>query len=186
LSDKASQRKAAKQARLDITKDLYQAYSDTICLKLMNLDEYIKAENILAYCPINNEVDTSLLLEDCIQSKILALPRTDTKNINIIPCLVNSLSDLEIGAHSIMEPNEGCETLDKNKIDIVIVPLVAFDSKGTRLGYGGGYYDRFLKDMSHCKKIGISFAVQEAEHIDRQDHDIKLDMIITEKKTFKF
>lgn len=186
MNDKRSQRKAAKQARFDISKELYQAYSDTICLKLMNLDEYIKADNVLAYCPINNEVDTSLLLEDCITSKTLSLPRTDIETINIIPCLVHNLSDLKVGAHDILEPNENCDTLDKNKIDIVVVPLVAFDKKGTRLGYGGGYYDRFLGDLDSCKKIGIAFSVQELEQIEKEDHDVKLDMIITEKKIFKF
>lgn len=186
MSDKSSQRKAAKQARLDLTKDLYQAYSDTICLKLMNLDEYIKAENILAYCPVNNEVDTSLLLEESITNKTLSLPRTDIKNVNIIPCVVHNLSDLKIGAHNIMEPNDDCKTIDKNDINIVVVPLVAFDKKGTRIGYGGGYYDRFLNDIGKCKKIGIAFSLQEIEQIEKEHHDVKLDMIITEKKIYKF
>lgn len=186
MSDKNSQRKAAKQARQSITKDLYQSYSDTICLKLMNLDEYIQAENIMAYCPVNNEVDVSLLMEDSILNKTLILPKTQKENKKMIPCIVHNLSDLIVGAHNIMEPKDDCEILDKNNIDIIVVPLVAFDKKGTRIGYGGGYYDRFLSDIKKCKKIGIAFSVQELDYIEKEDHDIKLDMIITEKKIFKF
>ena len=167
-------------------KDLYQAYSDTICLKIMNMDEYTKAVTVMAYCPVNKEVDTSLLLEDCIDSKQLALPKTDVKSKSITPCLVSSLSDLTEGSYMIMEPNEGCKEIEKQEIELIIIPLVAFDKKGNRLGYGGGYYDRLLKEMPKAKKIGIGFSMQEVESIEKQEHDVGLDMVITEKKTFNF
>lgn len=186
LNNKTDQRNSVKQARLDISKDLYQAYSDTICLKIMNLDKYIKADTVMAYCPVNHEVDTSLLLEDCIADRKLVLPKTDKKSNTIIPCYVDSLSDLIEGAYSILEPKDGCETAKLKDIDIIIVPMVAFDKKGTRLGYGGGYYDRLLKDMKDSIKIGIAFSLQELESIKKEDHDIDLDVIITEKKIFNF
>lgn len=186
MSSKLEQRKIAKQARLDMKKDLYQAYSDTICLKIMNLDKYIKAETILAYCPINREVDTSLLLEDIFAEKKLLLPKTDVKSKQINPCYVNSLFELKEGAYSIMEPGEGCKTAKLDDIDVIIVPMVAYDKKGSRLGYGGGYYDRLLSKMNSTVKIGIAFAEQEFNQIVTEDHDIKLDMIVTQKHIFKF
>lgn len=167
-------------------KDLYQAYSDTICLKIMNLDKYIKAKTILAYCPINREVDTSLLLEDIFADKKLLLPKTDVKSKKINPCYVNSLFELIEGAYSVMEPGDNCESAKLDDIDVVIVPMVAYDKKGARLGYGGGYYDRLLTNMKHTVKIGIAFAEQEFDQIVTEDHDVKLDMIITQKHTFKF
>ena len=151
----------------------------------MNLDEYERAETILAYCPVNNEVDTSLLLEDCISEKHLTLPKTDTITKVLTPCLVDSLADLNEGSYHIMEPNDSCEEILLDKIDIVIIPLVVFDKKGTRLGYGGGYYDRLLIKMKNAKKIGIAFSIQEVEQIQKEEHDVNLDLIITEKKTFK-
>ncbi len=186
MSSKQEQRNTAKKLRLDIKKDLYQAYSDTICLKIMNMDEYARANTVMAYCPINNEVDTSLLLEDCIESKKLALPKTDAVNKTIMPCLVKSLADLKEGSYRIMEPSDSCEILQNEEIDLIIIPLVAFDKRGTRLGYGGGYYDRLLKNMQNVKKIGIAFAVQELDSIPKEEHDVRMDMVITEKKTFNF
>jgi len=186
LNSRDEQRNIAKEKRLDIKKELYQAHSDTICLKLMNLDLYEKASFIMAYCPINNEVDTSLLLDECLETKKLALPRTDIIKKTITPCEVHSLADLKIGAYNIFEPNENCTKAAIDKIDIVVVPLVAFDKKGTRLGYGGGYYDRMLAKMPNCKKIGIAFSFQEMDSIKSEDHDVELDMVITEKKIFNF
>ena len=186
LNNKQEQRDTVKKLRLDIKKDLYQAYSDTICLKIMNMDEYAKADTIMAYCPINNEVDTSLLLQDCVENKHLALPKTELSSKTIMPCLVETLSDLKEGAYRIMEPDDNCDKLQHENIDIVIIPLVAFDNSGTRLGYGGGYYDRLLKNMQKTKKIGIAFSLQQLDSIERENHDVKLDMVITEKKTFNF
>ncbi len=186
MSSRDEQRNIAKEKRLDIKKELYQAYSDTICLKLMNLDIYEKASLIMAYCPINNEVDTSLLLDECLEAKKLALPRTDINKKTITPCEVHSLADLKMGAYNIFEPGENCSKAAIDKIDIIVVPLVAFDKKGTRLGYGGGYYDKLLAKMPDCKKIGIAFSFQEMDSIQRENHDIELDMVITEKKIFSF
>ena len=90
------------------------------------------------------------------------------------------------GAYRIMEPDDNCDKLQHENIDIVIIPLVAFDNSGTRLGYGGGYYDRLLKNMQKTKKIGIAFSLQQLDSIERENHDVKLDMVITEKKTFNF
>ena len=129
MSSRDEQRNIAKEKRLDIKKELYQAYSDTICLKLMNLDIYEKASLIMAYCPINNEVDTSLLFDECLETKQLALPRTDTIKKTLTPCEVHSLADLKIGAYNIFEPDENCTEAAFDKIDIVVVPLVAFDKR---------------------------------------------------------
>lgn len=186
MNNKKEQRIKAKQLRLDINKELYQAYSDNICKKLMELDEYVNANTVLAYCPISNEVDTSLILEDCIKNKVLALPRTIIAENKIIPSAVNNMSDLHEKAYSIMEPKENCSEVNLYDINLIVVPLVAFDKYGTRLGYGGGYYDRLLSKTQNCKKVGIAFSLQELNYIKSEAHDIKLDVIITEKKVFNF
>ena len=84
----------------------------------------------------------------------------------------------------IKEPDPDHSTLlEKEKIDVIIVPLLAFDEKRKRLGYGGGYYDRYLKDFKGLK-IGVGFEAQKNTDLPEEEHDIPLDIIITEKSAY--
>lgn len=175
-----------KNLRLGIDKEIYQAYSDNICKKVMQTEQYKNAKNIMAYCPVNGEVDTSLILNDCLKNKTLILPKTDINKINILPCVLLNPAQLNEGAYGILEPSEECRQISMDEIEMVIIPLIAFDKHGSRLGYGGGYYDRFLSEENDIFKLGIAFSLQQADEIDAESHDAKLDMVITEKDIFTF
>ena len=174
-----------KSLRLGIDKEIYQASSDDICKKVMSTQQYQNAKNVMAYCPINGEVDTSLILNDCLKNKKLILPKTNIETKEIIPRTVDSAANMDFGVYGILEPNDACAQISIDEIDLVIIPLVAFDANGSRIGYGGGYYDRFLPTGGFFK-LGIAFSLQQVENIETHDNDIKLDMVITEKDVFTF
>ncbi|MBQ7793240.1 MAG: 5-formyltetrahydrofolate cyclo-ligase [Clostridia bacterium] len=144
------------------------------------LDVYKSAENILCYASVGYEVDTYNLMRTILaDGKKLYLPRCEVETHSIIPCQVYDLAELEKGAYGIPEPSG--EGVSPSVFDLVIVPAVAFDRSKARLGYGGGYYDRFLPKTDAIKCL-IAFRAQEAQKIPCEKTDIPMDMIVTERE----
>lgn len=139
------------------------------------------AQNILLFYPHKNEVNL-LPLISILQKKgvNVYLPKTSSQDIH--PILVESLKNLKKGKFGIPEP-EGKEASYED-IDVVIVPAVAFDKKGHRIGYGKGYYDRFLKNFKGLK-IGVAYDFQIVDKIPYEAHDIPVDIIVTPTKIIK-
>lgn len=93
-------------------------------------------------------------------------------------------SDLEKGVLGLLEPKKECKRLlNPEDIDLIVVPGIAFDILKNRIGYGAGYYDRFLKTTREdCLKVGVAFELQILDKINTQEHDVPLNAIITEKR----
>ena len=102
-----------------------------------------------------------------------------------ISLINNPSKDLKKGAYNIPEPIESLRN-NKNsvkKVDVVIVPAVAFSTNGQRIGYGGGYYDRFLERLNkNTKKIGLTYDELLYENLPQEEHDIPVDIIVTDKQ----
>jgi 5-formyltetrahydrofolate cyclo-ligase len=98
--------------------------------------------------------------------------------------IMNLDGDLRMGNYNILEPREEClRPVSPERLDVVLMPGVAFDLTGGRLGYGGGYYDRFLESCSpRCLLIALAFELQIVEHVPCADHDIHIHKIVTEKR----
>lgn len=169
-------RKKMLEKRMSIEAKEHDELSKKIMEKLKKMRKFIEAEVIMGYYPIKNEVNILSLLEEISNSKVVLLPKVEGKEI--IPLRVRSLGDLKIGKFGIPIPRE--EEKYEGKIDLILVPGLAFDLKLRRLGYGFGYYDRFLKLKKEAFKIGLAFDFQIVEEIPSEDS--KLDMIITEKR----
>lgn len=127
-------------------------------------EAYERAQTVLMYYPLHNEIDLRGLLDDA--SKTFLLPVTHHRSLEIRPYA--SQSDLQKGKFGIMEPQTPTYT---GKVDLIIVPGVAFDHHLHRMGRGGGYYDRFLRKYRHTPKIGVCYAFQYLESIPRDRHD---------------
>jgi 5-formyltetrahydrofolate cyclo-ligase len=96
-----------------------------------------------------------------------------------------SLSELEKSSFGLLEPKNQ-KIVEAKKLDLIIVPGASFDKNGNRIGYGKGYYDRFLKTISkHASTIGLCFEDNIEENIPTEAHDVKVDVVLTEKNTFK-
>ncbi|NSW90638.1 MAG: 5-formyltetrahydrofolate cyclo-ligase [Firmicutes bacterium] len=160
--------------------------------KLMTMEIYCNSKIIMCYMDFKNEVKTEGFIKTSLQKeKRIAVPLIDTDmngKKGIVPCEIYNMDyELEKGILGILEPKkEFKRVLNPEDIDLVIVPGIAFDLRKNRIGYGAGYYDRFLTSIRRdCLKIGVAFELQIVNEITAEAHDVPLDMIITEKRVIK-
>ena len=146
---------------------------------------YQKDKVIFGYYSMHKqgEVDTVLMIEYALKVGVrIALPKVIGDNLLFLE--VKSLKDVEESSIGIMEPKYYCEVVNEPNAT-VIMPGVAFDRGGNRIGYGGGYYDRFLAKEPNHKKIALTYDFQIYDILPMEKHDIKVDEIITEKEIIK-
>ena len=179
--EKARLRKQFLDARDALSLDFIKITSKQIQDNLRKIDFFRSAKNIAAYYSIGSEVHTQDILQEILNSgKQLALPKV-IKN-DLVFKKISSFSELEQGNFSIMEPKDRCETVEN--LAVIIVPAIALTKEGFRLGYGFGYYDRFL----HGKKlmtIALSYAKQIIKSFPHDEHDVKINYIVTEDKVVR-
>ena len=163
--------------------------SALIAEKLYSLPAYTQAEKIMFFIDFGSEVSTRKMVEETIKrGKVALAPKALPKTRELIPSqILDWDSDLAPGAYNIPEPRDDalrpCEPED---IDLLIVPGVAFDLKGNRLGYGGGYYDRFFSMLKPgVLLVALVFDLQIEPEIPVDEWDRRVDMVITEKRIIK-
>lgn len=160
-----------------------QAKSQAIWKHFIGLPEVAEARTIMLYSSIRSEVLTRDALEHVLTSgKQLALPRVDRQAGVINAHLVSNLSQLVRSSFGILEPSDSAPMVDPKEIDVVAVPGVAFDTLGYRVGYGQGFYDRFLPLLRpEAFVAGIAFAGQRVNRVPRTERDVRLLSLITEE-----
>jgi 5-formyltetrahydrofolate cyclo-ligase len=158
-----------------------------ITARLSSLGELKRAKTVLLYHSFRSEVETEELIKVLlVQGKTVALPLVKQKSLSTYE--VRDLEhDLRLGRFGIKEPVEGeAGAVPPDRIDLVIVPGVAFDEKGHRLGWGAGYYDRFLKRLpTKVPLIALAFELQVVDSIPAEPHDMAVDKIVTEKRVIQ-
>jgi len=170
--------------KLKVQKEVSRARkSYKVQEKLFSCLEFKEAKNILFYASFDGEVDTFKMIKEAKRNKKnIALPVIKERAKTIVPSLVNSFQKTFVkNVYGISEPKkEHIKPIAKENIDLVIVPGVAFDKKGNRLGRGKGYYDRFLKTLPrHVFTIGLAFDFQVIPRIPYQkNHDLPVDKIL--------
>ena len=148
---------------------------------LLTLSWLFDLNVFMLYYPHRKEVDTRPIIDHLKElSKVILLPKV--KNLDLLPIQIHDLDDLYIGYAGIREPKG--DVYD-GKIDVVIVPAVAYDKHGYRLGYGKGYYDRFLPKVEPVIKIGLAFDFQVLDKLPHEFHDVRMDYIFTPTKIYK-
>ncbi|QUH25676.1 5-formyltetrahydrofolate cyclo-ligase [Serpentinicella alkaliphila] len=163
--------------------------SNIIFRKLKEIDIYKNASNVMLYISFNNEVLTKPIIEDLFQAnKRVFIPVTisETKEL-IVSELLSIEGDLEIGNFGVLEPKKNClRPFSPHELDLIIVPGVAFDPRGYRIGYGAGYYDRFLPQVpNNVPKASIAFDLQIIDFVPSETYDMPVEYIITENRTIK-
>lgn len=166
-------RKEIINKRKNLTYEEVITKSSRICNKIINSECYKNSKTIYCYASVNNEVTLDVLIDDALRScKNVAFPKVEDKNLRFY--LIKSMDDLKPGYFNVPEP----ETKDiAPEADLIIVPGVAFGNDGSRLGYGGGFYDRFLSDKK-IYSIGVCYDFQISEDIPIMEHDRKINEII--------
>lgn len=137
---------------------------------------FMLADNILLYHSLPDELSTHEFLAKWCSRKHFYLPRVNGVNLEILPY---DESRLSLGAFSIEEPT-GNDTRSISDIELIVIPAVAYDRQGNRVGRGKGYYDRLLATC-HATKIGVGYDFQLVDEIDTDPHDVAVDIIITER-----
>ena len=174
-------RKRVIDARLQLSAAFTGEASAEICSRIMQLPDYKNADVILAYYSTRNEVGLSVLLESAInEGKKVYLPKVISKT-EMCFYRYESFNDIAPGYFGIMEPVSS-EKYDMKEKGLMIMPGVAFDNEGNRLGYGGGYYDRFLLHLEEgtLATVMAAYSMQRVDSIPTEATDIKPDKIISE------
>ena len=163
--------------------------STKIAEKLYALPEYKNASSILFFLSFGSEVDTRPMVEETIErGKIALAPKTVSKTRKLLLSqILDWDKDLAPGVYNIPEPrSEALRLVDPETVELVIVPGVAFDRRGNRLGYGGGYYDRFFMQLrKNTPLIALAFELQIVSSVPVDYWDRLVDLIITEKDVIK-
>lgn len=174
-------RTEVKKRRREADEETLHEKSLQILERFRQLSAYKDASLLLAYVDAKREVETRLLMR-CAwdDGKKVAAPRVDGDGIMHFYYL-RSLKDLEPGAFGIMEPRADCRICEPEE-GLLLMPGVAFDEQGHRVGYGGGYYDRYLEKHPHLIHIALAFEFQIFPEVPSEKHDICPDLIVTENR----
>jgi 5-formyltetrahydrofolate cyclo-ligase len=177
---KAALRKQFRGALQKISPVARNAMSAQIRDRLKASAIWKNAGAVLFFAPLPDELDVWPLMEDALAGKKIAtLPRFDSTGNCYVACQVKNLrSDIVPGQFGIREPVAGCAEIPFNGLDLALVPGVAFDLQGRRLGRGRGFYDRLLADVDGIK-CGIAFDEQMVEEIPAGPQDVRLNFILT-------
>lgn len=168
-------RQAIRERKRQHTGDELAELSLAAVSKLMAHPRYLAAHTVMLYCSLPDEVSTERLL-DCSGGKTVVLPRV-TGPATMELCLYDGPVSLSEGAFGIMEPTGQAFTAYQ-EIDLAVVPGMAFDAQGNRLGRGRGYYDRLLPLLPRAYKIGLCFPFQLIGNVPTQPTDIAMDEVI--------
>lgn len=180
-STKKEIREKVKKYRKEAAAEEIHTNSEAICRQFLQLPEYKEAKAVFAYMDCKNEVETKKVIEQCWKDgKIIAVPKVFGEHMKYYA--ISSYEDLEDGYFGIREPKH--ETLQEIVCEdgLMILPGVAFDENRHRVGYGGGFYDRYLEAHPGMKTIAFAFEFQLFEKVPFEEFDRQPGKIITEKR----
>ena len=178
-TNKKMTRNTIKEMRLALKKEEVMECSKACVSKVLQFPELIEAKTVCVYMPTGNEIDTAEIIRYCKENgKRLAAPRVNGDTMEFY--YFTDETDMEQGAYDIWEPT-GTEAVEDEE-SLVIMPGVAFDLSCNRIGYGKGYYDRYLSAHPHMKKVALAYDFQIVGRIKREVHDVRPDVVVTESR----
>lgn len=181
-------RKAIIERRASMSLPTRQTANRVISKRVLAMGGFNDAQTVMAYMSLAAEISTMEIVRAVLaQGKVLILPKVNRAEKKLDLFRVKNIdSDLTPGIWGILEPDpERCEKISAEDIEFVLVPGLAFDAHCNRLGYGGGYYDRLLEDLGpFASLVAPAFALQIVERVPIEEHDIPLNVIITEEQKY--
>lgn len=177
-------RKNIASLRDNIVTKERESLNERIYNNFITSELYKNSNVIFTYISFRSEVETKRLIDTALNdNKIVCVPKIDTKSNYMDVIKITSLDDLKENKFGTLEPIDDNNIIDYSKIDLVITPGLAFDLSGNRTGYGKGYYDRFFNNISDkVIKVALAYKLQIVNSIDADEHDIKVNYIITEER----
>ena len=183
MTDKREIRKRIMTLRNAMPLEAIAAKSCEIVRRLTELREIRESSTLMVFLSFGSEVVTDgLIVWGWEAGKRIVVPFCHPESRELTPCLLGDFAELETGHYGIREPKaERLRVVPPEEIDAIIVPAVAFDRRGYRVGYGGGYYDRFLPKVPRAARIGAAFACQIVPVVPIDRYDVQTEQIATEE-----
>lgn len=184
---KISLRKELLSKRNHISKENLEIKSKKIFENILHSNILDGKKNIMVYMDFRNEVKTENIINYLLKNNYnVILPKVNFQTGYLDLFYIDSLNDLTVSSYGILEPKVNKSSYaNPENIDLIFVPGVGFDKNFFRIGYGGGYYDKLLPQTKNCIFCALAFEEQIVEKIPYDSHDVKMDIIITEKQIFK-
>ncbi len=183
--DKAQLRRSLRNDLLEMSSETRRHKSLQACLNLASLPQFQDASTVMMYLSLHYELDTAKAIEQAWSlGKTVVVPRISREPRIMAPVRIESFQDeFSVGVSGLRNPVSQAVT-PLEQIDLVVVPGLAFDMQGNRLGHGGGYYDRFLcLPELKARRCGLAFDQQVVPGIPREDHDQGMDFLVTDTQT---
>jgi 5,10-methenyltetrahydrofolate synthetase len=187
--DKTALRKKYGDLRKDFIGDRRAEAETKVASFVLDLPIFKKAQAVMFFVSYQSEIDTIRLIKSALAlGKRVFVPFCMPNSDDMIACEIDDFDELVIGKHGILAPSFPEENqADLTELEVIFVPALAFDESGYRLGYGCGYYDKFLEYVpNETVTVGLGFSFQVAKHLPFEAHDKKLSMLITEKTIMSF
>ncbi len=182
MTERDELRTEMKRRRAELSAAELSEVSAQIGRRVLAMDEYKQARRVMCYCALPAEVQTADLIAEMLRSgKEVYLPVMG-RHRSMTAVRLRAMNALHKSRFGVSEP-DGDEAITPERLDLILVPGLAFDRTGGRLGYGAGYYDRFLP---RCTGMiaGLAAECQLAEHVSVQAHDVPMHRIITERAVY--
>ena len=179
-------RKQILEIRNKLSDDNVYRFSEDISLNLRENSFFNNSAHVMVYLDFKHEVKTDFIINYCLEHrKKVYIPICIPETHEICISRITSLKELQSGHYGIREPKTECIRLsDSSLIDLVLIPGVAFDNDGNRIGFGAGYYDRFMKRLQpKAVKAALAYSFQVVDMVPSDEYDIPADYIVTEKGT---
>lgn len=173
--------------RNNLILDIKQNYDSLIFEEIINSEIYKKSKKIFTYISFGSEVDTIKLINYSFSNnKEVYVPKTNKQTKDMIALKIHNFNNMSVDKWGIIEP----KSVDKANIgtdfDLIIMPGIAFDKQGNRIGYGGGYYDKYISKLNNASNLlALAYDFQIIQDIESESHDIKVDFILTNKGFIK-
>lgn len=165
-----------RQRRSQLDSIFKNAYDQWICEQVWQRIEQKAMRTVHCYLPIRGEIDIYPLIQCMLTANIQVVTPKTLPNRRLLHLILESLDRLEKGVYGTTFPAQGQKY--EGSYDLIIVPGLAFNEQGMRLGYGGGYYDNFLIQHPKALRLGIFYPFQKVEQLPVEDHDFKLDEVL--------
>lgn len=181
---KQALRKQMRAVRAALPDSACDARSQAITRRILELDELEEASTVLAFASIRNEVRTRSLIDAMrVSGRRVALPRVVEGGLSLH--LVESLDQLVDGAFSVPEPPETAPGIAPDEVEFALIPALAIDPRGYRIGYGGGYYDKLLPALSKACACAVAYDFQLIAEVPDLPFDVAVDLIVTDSRVIR-
>ncbi|MGB8331200.1 MAG: 5-formyltetrahydrofolate cyclo-ligase [Polyangiales bacterium] len=181
---KLALRSQMRAVRAALPESACDARSEAITERMLSLEELDQAVTILAFASIRNEVRTRPTMEAAwVRGKRVALPRVVGDELQLH--VVHPDTELVEGSFSVPEPPESAERVGPEEVDFALIPALAVDPRGFRIGYGGGYYDRLLPLLEQARTCVLAYDFQLISEVPELPFDVAVDLIVTDERVIR-